>query len=63
MECDATQLEEIEEYNKVLLHLYGLQRKEIVKMRKEKAYSDEELRKHESQIDLDEARITQTGHY
>ena len=63
MECDATQQEEIRLYNKVLLHLYGLQRKEIVKMRKEKAYSDEELRKHESQIDLDEARITQTGHY
>jgi CPA1 family monovalent cation:H+ antiporter len=63
MECDATQIEEIQLYNKILLELYGLQRREIVKMRKEQAFSDEELRKHESQIDLDEARITQTGHY
>jgi Na+/H+ antiporter len=62
MECDATQQAEIDLYNKVLIHLYKVQRKELVKMRKEKAYSDEELRKHESQLDLDEAKITQTGH-
>jgi CPA1 family monovalent cation:H+ antiporter len=58
MACDDTQEEELHLYNKVLLHLYSLQRKELVKMRKEKAYSDEELRKYETQIDLDETRIT-----
>jgi CPA1 family monovalent cation:H+ antiporter len=62
MECDATQQEEINLYNKVLIHLYDIQRTELYKMRKEKTYSDEEIRKHESQLDLDEAKITQGVH-
>lgn len=63
MECDATQEEEIVAYNKVLLHIYGIQQDELIKMRKEKKFSDDALRKHEHQLDLDEARITQSGHY
>jgi CPA1 family monovalent cation:H+ antiporter len=62
MECDATQQAEIDLYNKVLIHLYTIQRKELYKMRKEKIYSDEEIRKHESQLDLDETKITQIQH-
>jgi CPA1 family monovalent cation:H+ antiporter len=62
MECDATQQEEINLYNKVLIHLYDIQRTELYKMRKEKTYSDEEIRKHESQLDLDEAKITRGVH-
>jgi monovalent cation/hydrogen antiporter len=63
MECDATQQEEVDAYNKVLLHLYAVQRQELVRLRKHKAFSDDEIRKHESQLDLDEARITETGRY
>jgi CPA1 family monovalent cation:H+ antiporter len=62
MECDATQQEEIDVYNKVLIHLYDIQRKELYKMRRENIYSDEEIRKHESQLDLDETKITQIQH-
>jgi CPA1 family monovalent cation:H+ antiporter len=62
MECDATQQEEIDVYNKVLIHLYNIQRSELYKMRRENIYSDEEIRKHESQLDLDETKITQIQH-
>lgn len=62
MECDATQQKEVDAYNRILLHLYDVQRKELVKIRKEQAFSEEEIRKHESQLDLDEARITQMSH-
>lgn len=62
MECDATQQKEVDAYNRILLHLYDVQRKELVKIRKEQAFSEEEIRKHESQLDLDEARITQMNH-
>ncbi len=45
------------EYNSVLLEIHGLQRKEIFAMKKQNRYSEEELRKAESKIDLDELRI------
>jgi NhaP-type Na+/H+ or K+/H+ antiporter len=39
------------------IRLYGVQRKELHLLRKENRYSDEEIRKQESQLDLDEAKI------
>ncbi len=46
----------MKEYNSVLLEIHGLQRKEIFAMKKQNRYSEEELRKAESKIDLDELR-------
>lgn len=57
MECDETEKEEIDLYNKVLLDIYTVQRKELYELRREKFYSDEEIRKQENQLDLDEAKL------
>ncbi len=62
LECDDTEKEEIELYNTVLLDLYNVQRQELYALRHEKTYSDEELRKQESQIDFDEAKINLSAH-
>jgi Na+/H+ antiporter len=51
---------EIEQYHQIVLEIYALQRKELFKIRKEKKYSDEEIRKIELQLDLNELKIT--GH-
>lgn len=57
LECDTTEKEEVELYNTVLMDLYVVQRKELHLLRKEKQFSDEEIRKQENQLDLDEAKI------
>lgn len=62
LECDETEIAEIHLYHKVLLSVYAAQRKELFKLRKEKFYSDEEIRKAELQLDLNELKITGTGH-
>ncbi|GAA4445002.1 Na+/H+ antiporter [Ravibacter arvi] len=56
------QKEEIAFLNKMLLEIYGLQRKELFKLRKEKYFSDEEIRKAELQLDLNELKLTGAGH-
>ncbi|QNK63418.1 Na+/H+ antiporter [Pedobacter sp. PAMC26386] len=61
-ECDGIKREEIEHYNRILLQLYNVQRRELHVLRTENFYSDEEIRKQESQIDLDEAKIVKAGH-
>jgi Na+/H+ antiporter len=58
LECDTTEREEVELYNSVLLDLYDVQRKELFVLRHEKIFSDEELRKMESELDFDEAKIS-----
>jgi Na+/H+ antiporter len=58
-ECEETLAEEKEAYFVILKELYRVQRKELVKLRSLKVYSDEEIRKQESQLDLDEAKISQ----
>jgi len=57
LECDTIRKEELEFYNSILMDLYAVQRKELHLLRKENRYSDEEIRKQESQLDLDEAKI------
>jgi len=57
LECDGVKKEEVEIYNLVLLDLYNVQRKELFVLRHEKNFSDEELRKMESELDFDEAKI------
>lgn len=58
LECDTLAQEELERYHHVLLDLYAEQRKELFKLRTEKAFSDEVIRKQELQLDLDEARVS-----
>jgi CPA1 family monovalent cation:H+ antiporter len=62
LECDDTLKEEVELYNKVLLDLYTIQRKELHHLRTLKKFSDEEIRKMENQLDFDEAKITHPVH-
>lgn len=58
LECDTTEKVEIARYNAVLMDLYSIQRKELYQLRKEKTFSDEQIRKQENQLDLDEARLS-----
>jgi Na+/H+ antiporter len=62
LECDKNSLEDVKEYNHVLIEIYGLQRKELFKLRKENAFSDEEIRKAELQLDLDDLKISGNSH-
>ncbi|QCX52672.1 Na+/H+ antiporter [Elizabethkingia sp. JS20170427COW] len=62
LECDETEQYEIELYHQVLLDIYAQQRKELFALRKEKFYSDEEIRKAELQLDLNELKITGSEH-
>lgn len=62
MECDASQAKEIKSYHKMLLAIYALQRKELFLLRREKFFSDEEIRKAEMQLDLNELKITNNMH-
>jgi Na+/H+ antiporter len=62
LECDDTLQKDVDQYNSLLKDIYVLQRKELFRLRKEKVFSDEEIRKAELQIDLDELKITGTHH-
>ncbi|ASZ11046.1 Na+/H+ antiporter [Chitinophaga pendula] len=62
LECDETEREEIALYNHVVLDLCAVQRKELYRLRAERLFSDEEIRKQEMQLDFDEAKITGTHH-
>ena len=62
LECDDTEKHEVELYAKVLKDIYGLQRKELFKLRKNKAYSDEQIRHMVMQIDLEELKISGRDH-
>lgn len=57
LECDTTMQEEIELYHAVLLDIYAIQRLELHKLRTEKQFSDEEIRRQENQLDFEEAKI------
>ena len=62
LECDGMKRDEVEHYNQILLHIYKLQRRELHVLRTENFYSDEEIRKHESQLDLDETKLIKAEH-
>lgn len=62
LECDETEHREIKKYHHLLLEIYAIQRKELFRIRKEKLFSDEEIRKAELQLDLNELKITGGGH-
>lgn len=62
LECDETEKGEIELYNRVLLDIYSVQKQELFRLRHEKTFSDEEIRKQENQLDLNEAKLSNEGH-
>jgi len=57
LECDETEKVEVDLYHLVLQDIYSVRRKELSILRREKFYSDEEIRKQENQLDLDEAKL------
>lgn len=54
LECTTMQKTEVEESNKILCEIYALQREEIFRLRQNKSFDDEEIRKAEMQLDLNE---------
>lgn len=62
LECDTSDLVRTQAYHHLLKEVYTLQRKELFRLRKEKIFSDEEIRKAELQLDLNELKITGAGH-
>ena len=58
LECGDTKKHEIDFYNKVLNEIYARQRRELSVLRKQKSYSDEEIRRMDMQIDLGELKIS-----
>lgn len=58
LSCDDTDKDEIERYNSILYDLYNVQRLELFKLKTEKIFSDEEIRKQEMQVDLDQMKIS-----
>lgn len=62
LECNATEYHAIKQYHSILVEIYALQRKELFRLRKEKFYSDEEIRKAELQLDLNDLKVSGAGH-
>jgi Na+/H+ antiporter len=53
---------DLKEYHQILLDIFALQRKELFAMKRSKQFSDDEIRKAESQLDLNELKITANKH-
>jgi len=58
IECHDLNQKNLLAFKELLKNVCEVQRQEIVRLRKEKVYSDEILRKQAEKIDLDEARLT-----
>lgn len=61
--CDATQMAEVHEYKKVLEDIYQVQRRELIALRNENIFTDEEIRKSQLGLDLDEAKLVRQTHF
>jgi monovalent cation/hydrogen antiporter len=53
---------DLNEYHEIMLDIFALQRKELFKIKRENQFSEDEVRKAESQLDLNELKITGTKH-
>ncbi|KPE52796.1 Na+/H+ antiporter [Chryseobacterium indologenes] len=62
LEMCTNRQNDMKEYHKIMLDIFALQRKELFKMKREKLFSDDEIRKAESQLDLNELKITGNKH-
>lgn len=61
--CNDEKKLEVEVHKQVMQDLFRVQRKELFLMRREKIYSDEHIRRQESILDLDEARVHHHHHH
>ncbi|RXF68661.1 Na+/H+ antiporter [Arcticibacter tournemirensis] len=61
LECDATEMHDIEVYRRLLSEVYAEQRKELFRLRKYNLFNDEEIRKAELQLDLNDLKIRGAG--
>nr|WP_315034037.1 Na+/H+ antiporter [uncultured Chryseobacterium sp.] len=62
LEMCTNRQHDMKEYHQIMLDIFALQRKELFKMKREKLFSDDEIRKAESQLDLNELKITGNKH-
>ena len=53
---------DLDEYQEMMLDIFALQRKELFKIKRENQFSEDEVRKAESQLDLNELKITGSKH-
>jgi len=60
---DTKQQRELEEYRAILEDLYAAQRHELADLRREHFFSDEEIRKAQLQLDLDETKLVRQFHF
>ncbi|KQR94417.1 sodium:proton antiporter [Chryseobacterium sp. Leaf180] len=58
LETCTNRRNDLDEYHKVMLNIFSEQRKELFRMKREKEFSDDEIRKAESHLDLNELKIT-----
>ncbi len=63
LEMCTNRKNDVDEYNQIMLDIYAQQRKELFRIKREKKFSDDEVRKAESQLDLNELKITGTKHF
>ncbi|MDQ0782421.1 Na+/H+ antiporter [Chryseobacterium sp. W4I1] len=62
LEMCSNRQNDLKEYHTIMLDIFAMQRKELFKIKREKHFSDDEIRKAESQLDLIELRITGNKH-
>lgn len=62
LECNNCSTQEIDNFEMILKEIYDKQRIEIFQMRKEKYYEDEEIRKAELQLDLNDLKLNPDFH-
>lgn len=62
LEMCSNRKDDVNEFNDIMLDIFDKQRKELFKIKREKLFSDDEIRKAESQLDLDELKITGNKH-
>jgi CPA1 family monovalent cation:H+ antiporter len=62
LECNTCTTEEIDRFESILKEIYDKQRLDIFQMRREKYYDDEEIRKAELQLDLNDLKINPNFH-
>lgn len=62
LETCSNRQNDLQEYHQVMLDIFALQRKELFRLKREKLFSDDEIRKAESQLDLNELKITGNKH-
>lgn len=57
LERRDTEIADMDLHNRVMYDLIKAQRRELSRLRREREFDDETLRRHEAQLDLDEARL------